>query len=296
MMKCLRCGAFLEDSARFCNSCGAPLFSPANPGAQAPPHSAGYFDTYRNPNGHNMGYPPPSAAIARRPSDHPTVSETIGNSLRRIGHRPLLLWGLSMLYLLLCTLSVVLSILPLFWIPLILLLSVGMTSIFLNAYRGKELESAQLFIGFKKSSHFLGGMAWMLLWIIIWALIPIAGIVCALIKVYSYRFVPYILLSEPDISPQDALKKSIAQTDGYKGRMFGADLLIIVCILGAYLVLFALSFIPYMRIIFQLLACLLSIFVFLFAPLVFGTIQASFYDTITNKSAVQTEIVEETMT
>lgn len=135
----------------------------------------------------------------------------------------------------------------------------------------------------------------MFLWIFIWALIPIVGIVFALIKVYAYRFVPYILLTEPDISPNEALKKSVAQTDGYKGRMFCAELLMSACILGVYLLLFTLSFIPYMRIIFELLACLFSIFVILFAPLAYGTVQASFCDAIMRKSEVRAESIVENM-
>lgn len=270
MIRCPRCTATLDDSAHFCHSCGAPLI----PSGQAE------YGLSRSPNGQDMGYPPPYDAAPSSFEQHPTIGEILGKSFAFIGHRPTLLWGLSLLYMLLCILAAALSILPIIWIPLILLLSVGMAAVFLNAYRGEDIGNAQLFIAFKNLPHFLCGMAWMCLRIFIWGLIPVAGLVFAAIKAYSYRFVPYILLAEPDIAPSDALKKSVTQTNGFKGRMFGADLLMVACVLAAYLAIAALSYIPYMGIIFEIIACLLSLVVCLFAPLVFGTVQAAFYDEI----------------
>ena len=72
----------------------------------------------------------------------------------------------------------------------------------------------------------LGGMAWMQLWIFLWSLIPIVGIVFGIIRMYEYRFVPYILMTRDDVKPADAIKISKQETMGYKGKMFGADILL----------------------------------------------------------------------
>ncbi|NCB73977.1 MAG: DUF975 family protein [Clostridia bacterium] len=299
MAVCPKCGAALEDSAKFCVVCGAPLA----PTAQAEPIQQQYYQPQQysgNPNqfyGYangadpNMGYPPPPpyGAPAPAPVDHPTVGEVYSKAFSLIKAKPMLLWGLSLLASLLCILSSTLAWLPIISIPLILVIYVGTVSVFLDAYRGKSVSSEQLFSGFKNFKHFCGGMAWMLLWIFIWGLIPVAGIVFAVIKAYSYRFVPYILLNNPDISAFDALKKSMKQTQGYRGKMFGADAFIIGGIVVACILLTLLSMIPYMGIIFSIIYFLFSIAVSIFCPLVLGLIQAAFYDEISKKNEQPSE-------
>ena len=54
----------------------------------------------------------------------------------------------------------------------------------------------------------VGGMAWMSLWIFLWSLIPVVGIVFGVIRMYEYRFVPYILMTRDDVKPTDALRVS----------------------------------------------------------------------------------------
>ena len=45
-----------------------------------------------------------------------------------------------------------------------------------------------------------------------------------IIKVYSYRMVPYILSDNPDISPMDAIRRSKEMMQGHKWRTFVLDL------------------------------------------------------------------------
>jgi len=296
MSKCPNCGVILDDAARFCTSCGSAVQPPLPVGAapsqtytQAnnPQFNNAPGPYYGCPNGTSpsIGYPPPAPnAAAAVAVSHPTIGEIYSKSFALIGQKPFLLWGLSLLYTLLCSLSVIFGVLPIIWIPVILVLSIGMVSVFLDGYRGKEICAQQLFVGFNNFKHFCGGMAWMLLWVFLWGLIPVAGIVFAVIKMYNYRFVPYILLAEPEISPSDALKKSVEQTSGYCGRMFGADIIIIACVLGAYILLYLLTFIPYMGILFSILALVLLLAFSIFAPLLFGVMQAAFYDEITKLS------------
>ena len=299
MAVCPKCGAALDDSAKFCVACGAPMAVPAQPepGQQQyyqPQQYSGnpnQYYGYSNGAAPNMGYPPPPpyGAPAPLPVDHPTIGEIYSKSFAILKAKPMLLWGLSLLAALLCVLASTLAWLPVISIPLILVIYVGTVSVFLDAYRGKSISAEQLFVGFKSFWHFCGGMAWMLLWILIWGLIPVAGIVFAVIKAYSYRFVPYILLTNSEISPFDALKESMKQTEGYRGRMFGADAIIIGGIAASYLLLALLSMIPYMGIIFFVIYCLLSIAVAIFCPLVLGLIQAAFYDEISKKNEQTSE-------
>lgn len=140
--------------------------------------------------------------------------------------RPFRLWGISLLAEFLCLVAYAGFIgVPAAAFCAALLLSASMSMIFLNSYRtGLEPKTAYLFASFKKDRilRVLGGMAWMQLWIFLWSLIPIVGIVFGIIRMYEYRFVPYILMTRDDVKPTDAIKISKQETMGYKGKMFGA--------------------------------------------------------------------------
>ena len=161
-----------------------------------------------------------------------------------------------------------------------------MAMIYLNSYRtGLKPKSTYLFAAFKKDRFWrvVGGLAWMELWIFLWALIPIVGIVFAVIRAYEYRFTPYILMTRDDVRATDAIKLSKQETMGYKGKMFWADMLIVLLYLAAALVLLILSLIPFIGVLFRVVNTLLSIAFSLFAPLFLGIVQAAFY--VETKSA-----------
>jgi len=128
-------------------------------------------------------------------------------------------------------------------------------------------------------------MAWMQLWIFLWSLIPIVGIVFGIIRMYEYRFVPYILMTRDDVKPTDAIKISKQETMGYKGKMFGADILLGAVYLGAFLVFTLLGKIPYLGVLFRILWVLIAIAYGLLAPLFSGIMQAAFYVEIQNRRA-----------
>ncbi len=130
----------------------------------------------------------------------------------------------------------------------------------------------------------LGGMAWSTLWNFLWGLIPIVGPIFFIIKSYAYRLTPYILMTEPDVKATDAFKVSEARTYGYKGKMFGADVLVVVLFFAAYLVLGLFSAIPVLGILFTLAGLVLSIGYAALSSLYFGLIQAAFYEEITAPS------------
>lgn len=250
MIICKNCGSQLEDSAKYCRVCGAP---------------AEY-------------YTPP-----RHAADRTSISGIYHACFAILKERPALLWGLSLLNSLLCILAAVLGVLPIVSIPLILVLTVGIDLVYMNSYRGEAINSAQLFTGFKNFFRFCGGMAWMLLWIFIWGLIPVAGIVFAVIKAYSYRFVPFILLTDEEIAPMQALKRSMEMSEGCKGRMFGADIIVCLIVWGTLLLLFLLGMIPYLGIIFGIIRIILTIAAAAFCPLILGLFQAAFFVEISNK-------------
>lgn len=201
--------------------------------------------------------------------------------------KPVTLWGISLL----CGLLELLAFIGFGAVPVgafivAWALEAGMAMIYLNSYRtGLKPKSTYLFAAFKKDRFWrvVGGLAWMELWIFLWALIPIVGIVFAVIRAYEYRFTPYILMTRDDVKATDAIKISKQETMGYKGKMFWADMLIVLLYLAAALVLLILSLIPFIGVLFRVVNTLLSIAFSLFAPLFLGIVQAAFY--VETKSA-----------
>ena len=285
MIICKNCGTEITANSKFCIKCGqrqdgeAATIMPSIPIAPAPevkaytpepPVQSYAQDQYAYTNQQ------PAYENARFSS----ASAIMKKSIEVLKKKPVRLWGLSLMYMLLSILAGVFGVLPIVSMPIIFVLGVGMTAIYLDGYRGKEVNSNQLFIGFKSFWRMAGGIGWKELWVFIWALIPIAGIVFAIMKAYSYRFVPYILLSDEEISATDALKRSMEMTNGHKGKMFCADLMVVGVSFAALLVLGLLSLIPILGYAFRLLFVLAYIAVIVFVPLLAGLIGAAFYDEI----------------
>ena len=138
--------------------------------------------------------------------------------------KPVRLWGISLLFVfltyvgsLLCGIAI-----PIFGLAVSMLLSTSMTLIFLHGYRGEEVKAVNLFDAFRDwqtIKRVLAGMGWMLLWVFLWSLIPIVGIIFGIIRSYEYRLTPYILMLEPDVKPTEAIKVSKERTKGWKGKM-----------------------------------------------------------------------------
>ena len=208
------------------------------------------------------------------------VFDILKRSFSILMKKPFRLWGLSLLYVLMVYLVSIFGILPIITIPITLTLSVGMCAIYLDGIHGNEVSSKQLFAGFKDFKRIAGGMAWMSLWILIWAMIPIVGIVFAIIKAYSYRFTPYILITNKEIGALDALKLSMEKTYGYKGKMFGADIFVSFIIVIGLGILFGLGLIPYVGILFGIINIIVSIIVYALLPLYMGLVSAHFFEEV----------------
>ena len=203
--------------------------------------------------------------------------------------RPFKLWGITLLSgVLLMAVHVGFIGIPAVGFCAALLLEASMSMIYLNSYRtGLEPKTSYLLAAFRKDRiwRVLGGMAWMQLWIFLWSLIPIVGIVFGVIRAYEYAFVPYILMTRDDVRPTEAIKVSKAETMGYKGKLFGADLLLEGAYFVVILLLSLLSMIPYVGIVFTILRIVLTVVFGVLAPLFLGILHAAFYVEIQNRRA-----------
>ncbi len=206
-----------------------------------------------------------------------------------LGEKPFKLWGMSLLASLLSLLACLLcGVVPIAALAVSAIIELGMAMIFLAGYRGKNFDSEDLFVGFKDFWRCAGGMLWMALWIFIWGLIPVVGPIFAIIKAYSYRFTPYILATNKDVTAMQALKLSMAKTEGFKGKMFGADIILIavIFVISLAYTLFLGGSMDYSATAAAKAVC--GIFAFLFGliqtvasvvlPLIFGLLSAAFYD------------------
>ncbi|OLA31227.1 MAG: hypothetical protein BHW33_03505 [Firmicutes bacterium CAG:137_57_8] len=181
--------------------------------------------------------------------------------------KPLLLWGIRLLAGLLVWLAAIgFWAVPAVAFALNLVLSGSVALIFLRAYQG--------------TFHLVGGMAWMSLWVFLWTLIPVAGLVLGPVKLYTYRLTPYILMTRPDVKATEAIQVSARETKGYRGKMFLADLLIYGSWALVLLLLLGLAQIRFLHVPFYVLLALAAVLGAALTPLVAGLAQAGFYDEI----------------
>ena len=312
MSLCTNCGNPLPAEARFCPVCGTPapespvVESPAPEETPSPEDVPVQEEAPAAENAHReedvSSSPAESGAGWYQSADQQTASATapvysrvkpaIGSifdfyrkAFAVLAQKPVKLWGLSLLYVVIAGLiSSLGALVPLVSLPIILLLSLGFTGILLAGYHGREVRSVELFSGFKKEDILRNGagMCWKELWTLIWGFVPVMNI----IKIYSYSFVPYILLTDKEITATEALKKSMRMTDGYKGKMFLADLVLVLGFCLAFFVLVILARIPFIGFLFGIALVLLYLAVILFFPLLLGLVRTAFFEEI---SAVHEE-------
>ena len=210
---------------------------------------------------------------------------SLGLTLKTLMKKPVQLWGLSLLGVILQSLSNVLcAVPPILGMGVSSTLSAGMENVFLDAYHQKEINSKQIFSGFSSGKSFLriaGGMLWRTLWLFLWALfalIPIVGWVIApimlVIKGISYSFTPYLLLRKKDLSPLDALKRSMEMTKGYRAKIFLTYLICYAALLVIGLLLFLIAQIPVIGFI---IAGIVGVVISVLCPLFFGVLRAAMF-------------------
>lgn len=208
-------------------------------------------------------------------------------ALKVLMQKPLRLWGISLLAVLLAGVGSALCgvAIPILGIAVSLLLSTAMLMVYLAGYRGDEVHVVDLFACFKDwntAKRVLLGMGWMAMWVFLWALIPIVGPIFALIRIYEYKLTPYILLTEPDVAITDAIKVSAQRTKGYKLKMWLAEWLYGLLFGLVVGILALLALIPFVGVIFGLVIFLLTVVFIALSPLFLGLVQAAFYEEITH--------------
>ena len=196
-----------------------------------------------------------------------------------LSKKPFMLWGLSLMGMLIAVVGgIMFGVIPGVGIAIAYLISCGMAKIYLDGLVGKEVCSDQLFIGFNKNGfRMAGAMAWKDLWVLIWALIPIVGPVFAIIKSYEYHFVPYIMVTYPNVKATEALRVSKKLTNGLKLQMFLADICIGAIVFGVFLILSLLALIPILGILFGLVLFALYIVIIALGPIFSGLYQSYFF-------------------
>ena len=98
-----------------------------------------------------------------------------------------------------------------------------MLQMYWTYHSGEAPTPSHLFEGFKEKRiwHIVGGYWYMGLFTVLWSLLLV---IPGIVKSVAYSMTPYILMDQPEISATDALKKSMAMTDGYKWNIFLFDL------------------------------------------------------------------------
>lgn len=295
MAVCKSCGNPLPEDAKFCPVCGTPSSAeeaaPAvpvltvSPAAQtqqsAQPSSAGWYETA---SAEQPVYEAAPVAVNAKPSIG-KITDFYRQAFEILKTRPIRLWGISLLYAVIaCLIASLGSLVPLISLPIVLVLELGFYGVILDGLHGKDVRSEQLFQGFRKEELLrnAGGMCWMELWTLIWAFVPVMNI----IKAYSYCLTPFILLTDKEIAPTEALRKAMRMSDGYKGKMFGADILLIACLWLVMLVLMLLARIPYVGWIFGIALALVYLAFILFFPLFVSLVHGAIFEAI---SAVHEE-------
>ena len=102
-------------------------------------------------------------------------------------------------------------------IILLPVISIGLALIQIRIFRGQAASIGDLFSGFNQFGRNLGGMLWMDLWIFLWSLL---FVIPGIVKSFAYCLTPYILADCPNVSATQALKLSMAMTDGHKADIF----------------------------------------------------------------------------
>lgn len=101
----------------------------------------------------------------------------------------------------------------------------GLTVFFLNLIRDKDsAQISDVFSWFRTTRRFFKSLGYYflsLIYLFLWSLLLI---IPGIIKGYSYALTAFILVDEPELSPNQAITKSRKMMDGKKLKMFYLDL------------------------------------------------------------------------
>lgn len=209
------------------------------------------------------------------------ISYIYSKVLSVLRNRPAKVWGVTLFYGLIASLASLLGVLPIITIPVAYVLSTTLSMALLEKYRnGTDPKCKDAFVNFTKERflHIAGANAYAELWVFIWCLIPVIGPVFAIIRSYEYAFVPFLSVEEPDIRATEVKDRSAQMTNGYKGKMFLADLIVVgIFMVVSMLLMFLASrvagFFAFLYLLWLLAFCLIG-------PLFMGMVHAAFYEEV----------------
>lgn len=215
------------------------------------------------------------------------VMKIYTQAFKELMKKPFRLWGITLLSGLLGWLAYFLggSVL-LIGACVTILLQAALANIYLKSYIGGEqihvVDLFETFRDWKTAKRVLCAITWGNLWKFLWFLIPIVGPIFAIIKGYEYSLIPYLVMDNPELKNTEYKEESTKMTNGYKGKMFLADILVYVAYFVIVLVLSLLARIPYVGVVFGVINVLFMICFFLLVPLFINIVHASFYQEIKN--------------
>jgi len=99
-------------------------------------------------------------------------------------------------------------------------LLVGCSIFALSVFRNEEAAVGQIFFGFERFGKNMGLYIVISIFIILWALIPVAGIVLAVIAYFRYSQVFFIMADNPDLGIMECISRSKQMMAGNKGKYF----------------------------------------------------------------------------
>lgn len=103
-------------------------------------------------------------------------------------------------------------------------LSIGVFSYYKKSLKNEDRDFVDLFSGFKDFTKPLCTMLLVMLYRFLWALIPIAGPIISIVKSYSYSLSLLLLHDNPELSPKEAIDRSVKMMRGHKLDRFVLDL------------------------------------------------------------------------
>ena len=110
--------------------------------------------------------------------------------------------------------------------------ALGFAGFFLKRIRGEQIAVENIFDGFKCFFQSFLLMFFTVLFTALWCLLLI---IPGIVKAFGYSMAFYIMYDNPEIKPQEALKKSQIMMKGYKFKLFLLELSFLGWMLLAYL-------------------------------------------------------------
>ena len=92
------------------------------------------------------------------------------------------------------------------------LLDMGRMIAALRIAKGTSLAVGDLFEAFSDYGHCCFGMFWYYFRVFLWGFVPVIGIM----KAYSYALTPYLLYTNPELSAEDAIQRSVDLMHGHR--------------------------------------------------------------------------------